>query len=54
MRPLCSFLFSYAIGGQMARFLRLNQRLHHANAATFLAGFILSSTVLWQSLDVLL
>ncbi len=51
---LCSFLFHYAVGGQMARFVRLQTKLQHGSAPSFLAGFVLSSTVLWQALDALM
>lgn len=46
---LSSFLLHYAVGGQFARFIRLNQRLHHTSLPSFLLGFWLSSTLPWQA-----
>lgn len=50
----CSFLFHYAIGAQLARFVRLSNKLAPASPAAFLGSFVLSSTVLWQCLDAML
>lgn len=49
-----SFLFHYAIGGQLARFVRLSNKLAPTSPAAFLGSFVLSSTVLWQCLDAML
>ena len=55
-----SFIFHYAVGAQLARHVRLHAKLPQPQAgassspAYFLAGVLLSSTVLWQALDALM
>jgi len=43
------------VGGQLGRFVRLQQKLNvQPGAAAFLVVYVLSSTVLWQALDALM
>lgn len=49
-----SFTFTYAVGSQLARYVRLTAKLQTYTPVSFVAGFILSSTVLWQAIDSLL
>lgn len=52
--PPPSFLYHYTLGAQLARFVRLSSKLGAPTTpASFIASFVLSSTVLWQSLDAL-
>lgn len=46
-------MFHYTLGAQLARFVRLNAKLAATAPASFIASFVLSSTVLWQALDAL-
>ena len=50
-----SFIFHYAVGAQLARYVRLHTKLQpQASPAFFLAGVLLSSTVVWQATDALM
>ncbi len=46
--------FHYGMGGQFASHVRISSRLGPSSTATFLATFLLSSTVLWQGVDSLM
>ena len=49
-----SFCYHYCIGGQLARFIRIHQKLGDGTAPGLLAGFALSSSVVWQAVDALM
>ncbi|PSC75092.1 hypothetical protein C2E20_2069 [Micractinium conductrix] len=49
------FAFHYIVGAQFARYVRINRKFEEPSSpAVFLAGFVLSSTVLWQWMDALM
>lgn len=54
LRTRSSFVWNYGIGAQLARYVRLSDKLQSTSPASFVGGFVLSSTVMWQSVDALM